>query len=101
MLLNSSLCGEIAAKERVRLVPLAGGSSRPKDTTASVSGATATPADVASHAGAMATARAGAGPGGSVSTTAYRWGRRAVVTWQLLIGPFELKFDRLNMNSTV
>jgi hypothetical protein len=35
------------------------------------------------------------------TTTACRWGWRAVVMQQLLIGPFELKFDRLNTNSIV
>jgi hypothetical protein len=39
--------------------------------------------------------------GGTARTTACRWSRRAVVTWQLVIGPFELKFNRLNTNSTV
>jgi hypothetical protein len=30
-----------------------------------------------------------------------RWGQRTVVMQRFLIGTFELKFDRLNMNSTV
>jgi hypothetical protein len=57
--------------------------------------------DVASRAGATATARTRVGLGSSVGTTACRWGRRAVVTQQLLIGLFELKIDRLNMKSIV
>jgi hypothetical protein len=40
-------------------------------------------------------------PGGTTRTTACFWGRQALMTRQLVIGPFELKFDRLNMNSTV
>jgi hypothetical protein len=39
--------------------------------------------------------------GGIARTTVCHWGRWAVVTWQLVIGPFELKFDCLNMNLTV
>jgi hypothetical protein len=39
--------------------------------------------------------------GGSTGTTTCCWGRRAVVMRQRLIGPFELKFDRLNTNSVV
>jgi hypothetical protein len=40
-------------------------------------------------------------PGGIARTTACCWGRWAVVTRRLVIDPFELKFDRLNTNSTV
>jgi hypothetical protein len=47
------------------------------------------------------TTRAGVGPGGSAHTTACHWGRQAVVTRWLVIGPFELKFDHLNTNSTI
>jgi hypothetical protein len=39
--------------------------------------------------------------GAGTAATACRWGWRTVVMQQLLIGPFELKFDRLNTNSTV
>jgi hypothetical protein len=52
-------------------------------------------------AGPGGTACVGARPDGSACTTACRWGRRAVVTWWFVIGPFELKFDRLNTNLTV
>jgi hypothetical protein len=41
------------------------------------------------------------GSGGTARTTACRWGRVAVVTRRLVIGPFKLKFDCLNMNSTI
>jgi hypothetical protein len=47
---------------------------------------------------AGATARAGAGSGGIICTIVCRWGRWTVVTWRILIGLFELKFDRLNIN---
>jgi hypothetical protein len=40
-------------------------------------------------------------PGGTACTTGCHWGWRTVVTRRLVIGPFELLFDRLNMNSTV
>jgi hypothetical protein len=49
---------------------------------------------------AMDDVAAGAGATVSARTTACRWGRRAVVMRRLLIGLFELKFDRLNTNST-
>jgi hypothetical protein len=46
------------------------------------------------------TTHAGAGravvPGGTARTTACCWGRRAVVMWWLVVGPFKLKFDSLN-----
>jgi hypothetical protein len=51
--------------------------------------------------GAGATAHAGAESSGSAGTTTCRWGWWVVVTRQCLIGPFKLKFDRLNTNSTV
>jgi hypothetical protein len=51
--------------------------------------------------GAGATAHAGAESSGSDGTTACRWGWWVVVTRQCLIGPFKLKFDRLNTNLTV
>jgi hypothetical protein len=47
---------------------------------------------------AGATARAGARSGGIICTIVCRWGRWTVVTWRILIGLFELKFDRLNIN---
>jgi hypothetical protein len=47
------------------------------------------------------TTRVGAGPNGIVRTIVGRWGRRVVVTRRLVIDLFELKFDRLNMNSIV
>jgi hypothetical protein len=31
----------------------------------------------------------------------HRWGQRTIVMQRFLIGTFELKFDRLNTNSTV
>jgi hypothetical protein len=51
--------------------------------------------------GAGATAYAGAESSGSAGTTTCRWGWWVVVTRQCLIGPFKLKFDRLNTNLTV
>jgi hypothetical protein len=38
---------------------------------------------------------------GTARTIIYRWGRQTVVTRRLVISPFELKFNRLNTNSTV
>jgi hypothetical protein len=39
----------------------------------------------------------GAGePGGTIRTTACRYGRQTVVMWWLVIDPFEYEFDRLN-----
>jgi hypothetical protein len=77
-----------------------GGSARPLGATTRCSGATARHGRCGNRGGrhsyrlvgADATARAEAGPGGSV---------QALVMWQLLIGPFELKFNYLNTNSTV
>jgi hypothetical protein len=40
-------------------------------------------------------------PDGTVRTTTCCWSRWAIVMWRFVIGPFELKFDRLNTNSTV
>jgi hypothetical protein len=88
---------------------VAGGSARPLGTTARTPGATARRRGCGSGAGRWGwhlsgsggTARAGASPGGSARTTACCWGRHAVVTQRIVIGPFELKFNQLNMNSTV
>jgi hypothetical protein len=53
--------------------------------------------------GARAIARphVGVGSNGTDCTTAHRWGRWTVVRCQLLIDPFKLKFDCLNMNLTI
>jgi hypothetical protein len=41
------------------------------------------------------------GSGSTTRTTICYWGRWVVVRRRFLIGPFEFKFDRLNLNSTV
>jgi hypothetical protein len=38
------------------------------------------------------------GSGGTVCTTACHWSRWTVVSYQLLVDPFEFKFDYLTMN---
>jgi hypothetical protein len=43
----------------------------------------------------------GSARAGAACTIACHWGRWAVVTRRLVIGPFKLKFDHSNMNSTV
>jgi hypothetical protein len=93
----------------LRLVLVVGGSACPEDAIASAPGTTVRPGRGGElrgrHGyrlvGAGASTRAGARSSSSADTTTDRWGRRAVVTWQLLIGLFELKFDRLNTNLTI
>jgi hypothetical protein len=86
----------------VRLVPMAGGSTHPLCTTARLRGR-------GSGTGQRgwrlpepgSTAHTRAEPGGTARTIACRWGRQTVVMRRLVIDLFELKFDRLNMNSIV
>jgi hypothetical protein len=87
----------------VRLVPVAGSSARVLPPGGQVLPPTLD--DVAVGLGATPNACLGQAlppmSDGTVCTTTCHWSRPAVVMQRLLISPFELKFDRLNTNSTV
>jgi hypothetical protein len=76
-----------------------GGRARSRGATASTSEATARLGWCGEPRGRHGYPRARARSDGSADTIACRWGWPAVVTRQLLIGSFELKFDCLNTNS--
>jgi hypothetical protein len=71
----------------VRLVKVVGGSARPLGTTAQPPSTTARRRGRGSGTGWWSWRLPG--PGATARTTACRWGRWVVVTWQLVIGPFE------------